>query len=329
MKKVMYEINEVRALIEQGKVLSLAGDEALLKQLPAGKWIGGTIPYFMAENGGLLTKDKIFVSEMPSYITDVSIVTYRTGDLFRVYKEAPEKGFSIIILPASSTAHLTFALNAPQYEAFATKPLIGWIAGVALDDLGKIKPKVFNGKTGQQTEDGAVVMHAELPVNKYADIGIVNIFQPGDGDDIQFLAEGFDTTGALINGEKRNFADYLMEKKADIRLPLVSDYCGVMVNTSFQGIDQITKKVTFYAPVFEGMTYKLAAPVGDYIKGFVEHMPSEDTDKIAFSCNCILNYLYSELEGKKTGEVTGPITFGEIAYQLLNQTMAYLVIGDI
>ena len=47
-----------------------------------------------------------------------------------------------------------------------------------------------------------------------------------------------------------------------------------------------------------------------------------------FSCNCILNYLYSELEGKKTGGITGPITFGEIAYQLLNQTMVYLTIED-
>ena len=31
-----------------------------------------------------------------------------------------------------------------------------------------------------------------------------------------------------------------------------------------------------------------------------------------------------KLEGKKTGAFTGPITFGEIAYQLLNQTLVYL-----
>lgn len=35
------------------------------------------------------------------------------------------------------------------------------------------------------------------------------------------------------------------------------------------------------------------------------------------------------LEGKKTGDVTGPVTFGEIAYQLLNQTLVYLNIIDI
>ena len=42
-----------------------------------------------------------------------------------------------------------------------------------------------------------------------------------------------------------------------------------------------------------------------------------------FSCNCILNYLYGELEGKKTPPYTGPVTFGEVAYQLLNQTLVY------
>jgi hypothetical protein len=35
------------------------------------------------------------------------------------------------------------------------------------------------------------------------------------------------------------------------------------------------------------------------------------------------------LEGKKVGAITGPTTFGEVAYQLLNQTMVYLKITDL
>jgi hypothetical protein len=54
-----------------------------------------------------------------------------------------------------------------------------------------------------------------------------------------------------------------------------------------------------------------------------------DESEIVFLCNCILNYLYSELEGKKTGEMSSPMTFGEVAYQLLNQTMVYLTISDL
>ncbi len=53
-----------------------------------------------------------------------------------------------------------------------------------------------------------------------------------------------------------------------------------------------------------------------------------DIGAVAFSCNCILDDLYSELAGKRTGIFTGPVTFGEIAYQLVNQTLAYLVVRD-
>ena len=55
----MYKIDEVIYLIKQDKRLLLAGDEELLKKLPEGNWIGGSIPYFMAENGGMLSKDDI------------------------------------------------------------------------------------------------------------------------------------------------------------------------------------------------------------------------------------------------------------------------------
>jgi hypothetical protein len=58
-------------------------------------------------------------------------------------------------------------------------------------------------------------------------------------------------------------------------------------------------------------------------------MPEGLGHQIIFSCNCILNYLYSGLKGKKTAGITGPATFGEIAYQLLNQTMVYLRIIDL
>ena len=75
-----------------------------------------------------------------------------------------------------------------------------------------------------------------------------------------------------------------------------------------------------------GLTYKVAAPVGDYVAAFKSNLPRSASGNIAFSCNCILNYLYSNLEGKRTGSITGPITFGEIAYQLLNQTLAYATI---
>ncbi|WP_275097979.1 DUF6976 family protein [Sedimenticola hydrogenitrophicus] len=42
----------------------------------------------------------------------------------------------------------------------------------------------------------------------------------------------------------------------------------------------------------------------------------------------ILNFLHLGLEGKRTADITGPFTFGEIAYQLLNQAQVYLSMED-
>lgn len=329
MNKNMYSLDEVKAKISQGKKLLLAGAENLLKQLPEGQWIAGTIPYFMAEHGGIFSKEQIFLTELPPYIKNVSIKAYTKDSLVNVNHDAYQNGFSVIIIPASSSTHFSFALNAAQYEGFAVNLLLGWIAGVDLTELGKVAAQVFLGTVPEMIADGAVVMHVELPENKYAEINILNLFKQGDGDTITFPEDSFHAGEAMINGVNKNFADYLIENKINIKQPLVADYCGAMINTSFQEIDQTAKKVNFYAPVFKGVQYKLAAPVSDYVAGFNQLMPKNNLDLIAFSCNCILNYLHSELEGKKTGGVTGPITFGEVAYQLLNQTLVYLTIQDI
>lgn len=326
---VLYNVDEVKNLINEQKKLILAADEKQLEQLPEGHWIGGTIPYFMAENGGLVTKDKIFVTELPSYIKKITLMTYNENSISGVYRNAPANGFTVIIIPAQSPLHMSFALNAPSYSGFAASPLIGWISGVHLDEVGKKKAKVFFGEKGKIFDDHAVAMHIELPQNKYAEINIVNIFKQGTGDTITFDVNSFSIVDAYINGEKKNFLEYIKARNLDIKLPLVANYSGAMINTSIQGTDEAAQRVDFYAPVFKGIQYKHAAPVKDYVSEFMKQMPTKDADKIIFSCNCILNYLYSELEGKSTGGITGPITFGEIAYQLLNQTMAYITVSDI
>jgi hypothetical protein len=325
----MHDVSEVKEKIARGRKLLLAGDEELLKQLPAGAWIGGSIPYFMTEQGGLVTRNKIYVTEMPEDVFEISIKTYNVETLPSVYADMAENGFSLIVIPASSRTHLEFALHAPQYKGFAHRPLIGWIAGVHLDDLGQITPKVFNGQTQAVLEDGAVVMHAVLPPTQVAEINYINIFEQGDGDTITFSEDGFNIREAYINGVRTNFAEYVTRKNLDTRLPLVADYYGSMVNVSFQGVNKAKQEVQLYAPVFAGVPYKHAKPLEDYVKQFTSKIPTHLNRNPAFSCNCILNYLYSELEGKRTGEITGPTTFGEIVYQLLNQTMAYMTITDL
>lgn len=323
----MFKIEDVIKKIENGKILILAGDEELLRKLPKGKWIAGTIPYFIGKQGGVMTKELIHIFELPDYVIDIAIKKYNESILKNVYVDEPDKSFSFIIIPALSPTHSSFATNAINYKEFAKKPLIGWISGVDFTEIGTHTPKIINGLNLDVSEDGAIVMHVQLPETKYAEINIVNIFEQGTGDSITFDEDGFRVKEAYINGVKQNFADYVKRNNINIKLPLVANYSGAMINTSFKQIDFKPMVVDFYAPIFKGVEYKLAKNLDDYVTSFTSQMPKEG-ESIVFSCNCILNYFYSKLEGKKTGNITGPITFGEIAYQLLNQTMVYLTIKD-
>lgn len=323
----LVSIGQASDLINSGKYLNIAGDEAALRQLPKGNWIGGTIPYFMAEQGGTVTRDQVFVNEIEVFGQAPTLRLYDVDSLPQLCRNAPDHGYTLLVVPAFGPCHSAFAENAPNYEEMYMKPLVGWVAGIHLDDLGKNTPKVALGTTGELSDQHAVAMDVPLSPEKFVHIDIVNLFKPGDGDSITFDSTGFSAGSCQINGQPANLADYLTTKAIDTRLPLVADYCGAMINVSIKGVDAANKRVDFYAPVFPGVSYRIAAPVEDYVSGFLAALPKLDAG-VTFSCNCILNFLYSNLEGKRTANITGPITFGEIGYQLLNQTLVYLTINE-
>jgi len=332
MRQGILSLDQAKAKIGEGRKLLLAGDENVLRKLPKGNWIGGTIPYFItADQGGMVSRSIIYATDISDIVANVEVVRYDHGNLAKVYTEGASHDFSFIVIPARSIAHLAFALNAPGYKDFGVRPLVGWISGVHLDELGDIKPKVFNGVTGETLSEGALVLHADLIPGKVAKVGIVNLFEQGDGDVLTFSVDGFLARDVLVNGKKDNFAAYIQRNRLDTKLPLVADYNGMMANTSFQTVDDVSEEVTFYAPVFKDVVYKHAKPVADYEVAFKARLGNEcltASERVVFSCNCILNYLYSELEGKKTEPFSGPVTFGEIAYRLLNQTLVYLEVHD-
>lgn len=319
----LISLQEAAALIAEGRPLMFAADEALLRQLPKGRWVGGTIPYFMSAEGGKKTADQLFVTQLPDFVREAEVRLYPPDQLPSIPSHYPENGASFAILPASSQAHVTFAHHSSSWKGLFDRPLVGWIAGVDLADLGKVSPKVFIG-TGESSDNAAAVMHVKLPADRHAEVDIINLFSQGAGDALTFATEGFEIDTVFVNGKARNFADYLSEKGVDTRLPLVADYNGAMVNISFQAVNQAKKSVSLYAPVFEGVTYRIASPLTqDYANAFQRELAARAVSPV-FACNCILNYLYGELEGKKTGQMQGPITFGEIAYMLLNQTLVYI-----
>ncbi len=323
----MRTVEDAAAIIASGAVVVVAGTQELLRQLPRGSWVGGTMRYFMTSAGGVETDERVLVTELPVEPAKVSVRTYNAAELPWIVTDAPANGFSLVILPSGSAAHVAYAERAPYLPGLFRTPIVGWVSGVRLADLGTVAPLAIDGRTGEVTGDRAVVLHAQLPDELTARVEIVNPFETGSGDVITFPEEGMSARDCLVGGQPRNFAQYLQEIGADTRLPLVADYAGVPVNTSVQSVDASAGLVRFYAPVFTGIEYRMAAPVPDYREAYSAALAAAPGGA-AFACSCILNYVYGELEGQTVGDLVGPMTFGEIAYQLLNQTVVRLSIVE-
>ena len=323
----LYTVSEVTTLIEAGRVLLLGGDEALLVQLPAGQWIAGTSANFMAPEGGTTSRDRIFASDITEHAAAVDLRSYSAEELPGIGADYPENGFTVLVVPGLSEIHSVYARDVQSYAGVFNAPLFGWMSGVHVSEIGLRSPKTFAGSNIAQN-NRAVALHVTLPPGEAASIDIINLFSQGGGDDIEFTSEGFEVSGeCLIGGKPGNLAAHITANALDTKLPLVADYNGAMINVSIRAVDAQTGKVDLYAPVFKGIKYRFANPVPDYISEFDARLHSLDADSIYVSCNCILNFLYAELEGKKTGTIVGPVTFGEIAYILLNQTLVYLSIS--
>jgi len=320
----MISIAETAKLIQDGKYLYIAASESCLTKLPRGNWIGGTIPYFMTPQGGTISHEQVLVTVLPEQIMQCSIVAYDESKLSDIPKNYLPNGLSLIIIPAFSDVHLKYAKECTTWTGIFNQPLVGWITGIDLS-IGKDIPKVINGTTGQLSADKALIMHLEFSKDVFVSANIINIFeQDKTKDSITFKTTGFETDTAFVNGKEVRLAAYLEQQSVDLKLPLVADYMGAMINVSFRDIDPVTKKVRFYAPVFPDVTYKIAKPFDNYEKQFEMALKSHKIEKPLFACNCILNFLYANLEGKKIGDIHSPMTFGEIAYMLLNQTFVYI-----
>lgn len=319
---MLITFNETVKLIEEGSLLHIAGSEDLLKKLPKGNWIGGSTEYFMAKGGGKVTNDLLFATVLP--YGEYKIQSYVDNDISNVTADAFDSGFSIVIVPFDSGVHKTYAEKAAEFEGMFIKNIVGWVSGINLGSPVQT-PITVNGQTGEVFGDKAVALHILVPENKTVSLGIINIFSQDENSPlIEFDEEGFSVEKCRVDGKEVVFADYIEQNNINSKLPLVGDYSGVGINISFKTIaDGI---VNFYAPVFSGIKYRMAKPITNYEKEFENHLKNFKDVTAVFSCNCILNFLYGELENKDIEPFFGPITFGEIAYQLVNQTLVYVTI---
>jgi hypothetical protein len=320
---MLHSTDDANRLIAQGRWLHIAGDGAALARLARGNWVGGTIPYFLTATGGCVDQSRVFVTALPEELCDVGIAFVAPDCLAEISARAPEHGFSLVVIPAGSDAHSRYAIEAPDLPGIFEAPVIGWVAGVHLDQLGQVRPRVFDGRTGEASDDCIVVLRAGLPEAVMPEIGIINLFRQGDGDRFRFAETSFRADRCWINEAQASLFEYAKARAMDPRLPLVADMSGEMINVSFQAVDDVSRMVQFYAPVQAGVEYRQAAAVSDYHGEFHRHL-AEHPVTPAFACNCILNYLYADLAGDRPISITGPATFGEIGYVLLNQTLVYL-----
>ncbi len=314
---ITYE--ETVSLINEGKILHIAADDALLAKLPKGKWIGGTTPYFIGDDGGVLTKEKLYVNEI-DFAEDIRIAAYGKYNIFQIVEECFDNGLTMLIMPYGSQVAAKYAKEAPEVEELLMHPTVGWISGSDLE-VGA-EAKVYDGTSGESYTDKAVAMYIKLPEGKTAMINMINIFTDDKTDPvIRFYDNDLSVTKCSINGQDIDFAEYIEKKNIDTKMPLVADYNGSYINTSIKGV--VNGAVSFYAPVFKGIEYRFATNVKDYAAEFQSRIKEAGAHSPVLCCNCILNYLYGGLTGQKMTPYTGPVTFGEIAYQLLNQTLVY------
>src|SRR5205809_1726331 len=250
------------------KLFAVAGGERLPGRLPKGRLLGGNLPFLMSDGGGgLTTRDSLMVQEL---LTDEraapKIKFYDKNTIARVTEDAPANGYTFVMIPAFSEVHLAYGKDAPRFKDLFAHPIVGWVTGIHLHDLGKETPKVFNGKTGEVFANQAIACHVSLPAGKTADVELVNIFERSEGPDNRFETDGFGpVTGCSINGKKTNFARCLTEKPVDTKLPLMPAYNGALINVSIQGVDPKAGTVSLYAPVFRDRSYCLAKPIQDYV----------------------------------------------------------------
>jgi hypothetical protein len=327
MEGKLYTIEEAIKLVEQERILIIAADDSLLQKLPDGKWIGGSNPYMLGEDGGKYSVDQLFIKDFTEVATDMNIKTYDETDIKNITTDGYENGLIIAILPSFSPVHYEFGLRAPSFENQFVNPLLGWVSG---DTPEKTLPGVASTYVGNKRyNDRAVVLHIELPENKVGRIEIVSVLNPDPkSDELVFDQDGWKNTMVKVNGEERDLYEYFESVNHVYSLPLMANYSGAKINIGFIK-DEENKRALFCAPVYKDTVYKVVTNKTDnYEKEFFDSFVKDKNANIEYSISCIYNYFNFELEGKPLGKTCATFTWGEIAYQLLNITHVYLVIED-
>jgi len=251
---MMKTFDEVSALINEKRLLHIAGAADLLRKLPKGDWIGGSTEYFMSEEGGLVSNNLLFVTEFDK--NSFSIRDYETDNINQVASDAYDSGYSILIIPFGTDICMEYTKNAAEYDDMYLKHVVGWATGANVAVMGNPEhpPIAVNGATGTVHTDKAVALHLEVPESKTVKVNILNIFKPDkNSPSIEFPQEGTSVTTCRIDGKEAVFADHIAQNNFDPKLPIIADCFGIGLNVDIFNTENGI--VRFGATVFPGVKY--------------------------------------------------------------------------
>ncbi|MCL2283036.1 MAG: hypothetical protein FWC26_06935 [Fibromonadales bacterium] len=324
---------EAAKLIETGNAYLISGDERVLAKLPKGNWIGGTTCYFSIGGKAVEDRDNVFITGFPEFVKMKCIKTYSENFIPSVAKDACENGFSILLMPAGSEPSLQYAQFSPMYSDLFFRPIIGWITGMYLPDWNPAsphkekRPKVFNGQTGECEINVAEAMHFSLPANKVAVVKTISPFKVKENSPV-ITFEGNNSLivkEAYLNGKQVNLPKYIIENNIDYRTPMQANYSGIPINVSFpseiQGDEMLLRQAVF-SDVEYRFTEMAEQPDTYSINNLI------DKEKYICGCTCIFNHLTFNKNGYIPCGVDGPLTFGEIAYQIMGNASTYLELEE-
>ncbi|MDR1601856.1 MAG: hypothetical protein LBS42_05455 [Tannerella sp.] len=312
----LFSTDEVARMIREGLYLILAGDAEALQQLPAGNWIAGATPCYLSSGvPHEIAKGQLYVNQLPEYVTGVEIKTYDADNLKHIFTEGPDNGFTMLLLPFASEILREYALHSFDYENFGLVPLVGWVAGKG--NLWEVLKTdiVMYGPDATAHLNKAVVMHVGLPAGKYAEVHIHSPFKIRPDVTVVFEESTVAPQDALINGERQNLREYMLRHDINFIHPLIVNLAGINICVTFI---YDTEQLTTMTALFKGVNY--------YFSELDTQVWEIPQDRIYALC-CL--YYVQNPDPERLCQMTGPVTYGEIGYQMVTQSIVYLTVGDL
>lgn len=320
----MADAEEAAELIEAGHVLVLAGAERDLARLPAGRWIGGTVSCFLTPDGVIKTAGKLIYADLTPVAVKTELRQLNARQLRGLSAHYPDNGFAVMILPGQSSLLQAIATEMPDWRGLYNAPLAGWVSAVSLSQLGQTQPKVFCGN-GTARHDIAAIMYVSLPEDVFAELNIVTPFSTASNTSVHFLAGGYSIPDlCLINGQRGNLARLIANGDINAALPLTADRDGALLNNSIITSDPEAGTVTFLNPIDPSLTYRFAEPPQAFVDAFAKASAGIDLPGAALAPVCVASLRHLDDAIRPMLPAIAPVTFGQIGYTVLTQTIACL-----